>query len=451
MAFALGGADLSDFATLSPAQRSLLRHTLNASNFGGLVALPTTDPTAPPPPTPANLLKELDRLDKEDQMASKNKKKATSAAPPPKKPAYDNDSDSDDMPPLEPRPADVKANKANTSPSKSKTKSGASFSPSGLDDDSDDDMPPLTEGPSKPAAMKEVKDVNFSKGKGESKLFDWEGFEDKEGGKALTKKAYEVLGWKTTWGDEEVVRKAEEIMNTERSSQRSGKSTSSRLGAVLVIICSRSSSLNSFPASSTSRSLARVLRLLYLSEAQLHLATLRLPLPPGALNPSDIDLRVDASALEQLEAEKATHEASKKKLKDVQARVDQSTSAATVARGKAEKAEGEVKSLRGELDKLKAEKEELKTQAKDGWAEKSRVESEVEELKAEGKRLRREAQASRPSPLPTPTASSSSVSGDRKDFVIQHLSKQVTNLNRQLKEKNDEILRLMTDMATGDD
>ncbi|GAA5948706.1 hypothetical protein JCM10213_004390 [Rhodosporidiobolus nylandii] len=315
-------------------------------------------------------------------------------------------------------------------------------------DESDDDMPPHTQSGWGGSAGKkekdiEVKEPEFARGTVESKLFDWD-FEDH--GKGI-EGAYKLLGWRKGMSDDEVVKKAEEIMGSERSSQRSGKSTSSRLGAVLLIVCSRASTFNAFPAASTSHSIARVLRLLYLSEAQLHLAHIRLPLPPGAYNPSDIDLRVDAAALEQLEAEKAAHDATKKRLQNVQASQDKATSGATVARAKADKNEQEAKGLRAEVSKLKNEKEELKLQSREGWEAKKKLEDEAESAQLEVKRWKREAQASRASSVPNISTIPSGIGADKKDFVISKLSQQVSQLNMQLKEKNEELVKLMYDMS----
>ncbi|GAA5948690.1 hypothetical protein JCM10213_004385 [Rhodosporidiobolus nylandii] len=382
------------------------------------------------------------------------------------KKGHESDSEFDDMPGLESMPSGKKPS-TSTASSKTAASSNAKKKPASPPassypdaDDSDDDMPPLTQSGGGGSTGKKEKDVevkepDFARGTVESKLFDWD-FE--EHGKGI-EGAYKLLGWRKGMSDDEVVKKAEEIMGSERSSQRSGKSTSSRLGAVLLIVCSRASTFNAFPAASTSHSIARVLRLLYLSEAQLHLAHIRLPLPPGAYNPSDIDLRVDAAALEQLEAEKAAHDATKKRLQNVQASQDKATSGATVARAKADKNEQEAKGLRAEVSKLKNEKEELKLQSREGWEAKKKLEDEAESAQLEVKRWKREAQdardevdrlrrnASRASAVPTISTIPSGIGADKKDFVISKLSQQVSQLNMQLKEKNEELVKLMYDMS----
>ncbi|GAA6044441.1 hypothetical protein JCM8097_006648 [Rhodosporidiobolus ruineniae] len=433
-----------------------------------------SDPTPPPP----------------DPMPPKKTKSKGATT------AYDMDDSDGEMPPLEPlpsKPSTTPKPVPSTSTSSPSKKPAAASKPTGsLDDgmDSDDSMPPLTSVDGANAAPPPpLREPAFGRGKTESKLFDFEGFEpveddeerrkEKKGQEKGVRAAYRLLGWKESMGDKEVVKKAEEIMAGEvcrtlplsslygadprslaqRSSDRSGKSTSPRLGAVLTIVASRTS-LHNFNAlgKSDERSLYRVLRTLYLSEAQLHLTSVRLPLPDQAVVPSDVDLRLDSAALEFLEHERTQHDATRQKLSEVRLAAEKATSSAAAARTKADKVEAEAKSLRGAVQVLKTEKDDLKEQAKDGWEAKRRVEEEVEDLKADKRRWMREAQdakdeadrlrrTARSSPSPTVASIPSSVSGDKKDFVILMLRKQVEKLNAQLHDKQNEILKLMTDMS----
>ena len=178
----------------------------------------------------------------------------------------------------------------------------------------------------------------------------------------------------------------------QRSAQRGHKDTSSRLGALLTILCSRTA-LHTIPsAPSTSHTLARLLRLLYLSEAQLHLTDLHLPLPADAVVPSDVDLRTEASALEFLNEERQAHDRTRERLRQAQVGLEKATSSGTAARTKADKSEAEAKSLRGEVSRLKGECEILKDQAREGFKAKDDVLRDVDRLKEDVERHRREAQ-----------------------------------------------------------
>lgn len=171
--------------------------------------------------------------------------------------------------------------------------------------------------------------------------------------------------------------------------------TSSRLGALLTILCSRTK-LHSIPsAPSTTRTLQRQLRLLYLSEAQLHMTNVRLPLPEDAVVPSDVELRTDSMAQEHLMDERQAHERTRERVKQAQIALEKATTAQVAARNRAEKSEGEAKSLRGEVSKLRGEKDELKLQVKEVYAAKHETEKEVEKLKDEVERYKREAQGAR--------------------------------------------------------
>ncbi|GAA5978578.1 hypothetical protein JCM11641_002776 [Rhodosporidiobolus odoratus] len=367
--------------------------------------------------------------------------------------------------------ADTKA-KTRKGASPPSTASASTVYPDPSDEtDSDSDVSPLTSSspttstsasPSKTTKPAAVYESPFSTGQGESKLFDWDFGGNGNGSgkeKGKVEEAYEVLRWKKGWGDEGIGRRVEEIMATERSSFRSGKITSTRLGAVLLILCSRAppQSLTS-PGSSTSRTLPRLSRLLYLSEAQLYLAPLHLPLPPGASNPSDLDLQVDASALDQLESERQAHKTTNDWLTAALVAQDKATSQATALRDKAEKVQGEVRGFKAEVARLKSEKEEVKVRCREGWGEKERIEGELAKEREEARRFRREMsdakdeverlrRAARTTPLPTVSSIPSSISPDKKDFVIARLSKLVQELNRNLKDKNDEIVKLMLEMS----
>ncbi|GAA6024042.1 hypothetical protein JCM10207_004500 [Rhodosporidiobolus poonsookiae] len=387
------------------------------------------------------------------QMPPKKNGKAS-----PKKPKQPVDDDCDDMPPLESMPPKPASTKAALPPKPTPSKPA----PPAAIDDSDDDMPPLTDStaPAPPKKDVPVRAVSWAKGTLPSRLFAFDKLEKSGGGGV--EGAYELLGWRKDSTDGEVIRKAEEIMATERSAANSNKSTSPRLAALLLILCSRAPPIASFSTStSTAASIARLLRLLYLSEAQLHLSALHLPLPPDAVVPSDVDLRTDASAVDHLTAERTAHETTRSKLRAAQLAAEQATSGATAARSRAERVEAEAKSLRGEVSALRGERDELRAQAREGWEAKRRCEDEVGEARAEGRRWRREAEdakdeadrlrrsGSRTSSVPTLSTSSipSSVSSDKKDFVIARLSKQVQQLNQQLKDKNEEIVKLMCDMS----
>ncbi|BGP51356.1 hypothetical protein JCM10450v2_007294 [Rhodotorula kratochvilovae] len=349
----------------------------------------------------------------------------------------DDDSD-DDMPPLQPLdPAKAAADekKKEEEESKKAAMSKSDVERAGKDaDDSDGDMPPLTDqAGDKPAGGAEApkpRAVTFGHGATKSKLFDFEPWE-KDG----VEGAYKHLGLDPSLSDAALQSEATKLMSSERSAERGHKDTSSRLGALLTILCSRTS-LHTIPqAPSTTHSLARALRLLYLSEAQLHLTDVRLPLPADAVVPSDVDLRTESSAYEHLPDERTAHDRTRERLRAAQIALEKSTSAATAAKSKAERCEGEAKSLRGEVSRLKSEGDLLKAQAKEGYAAKDAVEREVDRLKEEVERYRREAQAPPPG-------------SDKKDFVVQRLSKQVVELTRQLKAKNDENLKLMLELAT---
>ncbi|GAA6053258.1 hypothetical protein JCM3770_002682 [Rhodotorula araucariae] len=341
--------------------------------------------------------------------------------------------------------------------------------------DSENDMPPLTDQADKSGGAggdePKLRIVAFSQGTTQSKLFDFAPFE-KDG----VEGAFKHLGLDPGLSDSALQSEAAKLMSSEVRSisrvsgaerlpdapqgcpdlpyqrpagaQQRGhtKDTPARLGALLTILCSRTS-LHSIPqAPSTTYSLERALRLMYLSEAQLHLTDVRLPLPADAVVASDVDLRTDTSAYEYLTDERAAHDRTRERLRGAQIALEKSTSAGAAARSKAERSEGEAKSLRGEVSRLKSEGEFLKAQAKEGYAAKDAVEREVDRLKEDVDRYRREAQDARDTlarspPPPTPGA-------DKKDFVVQRLSKQVVELTKQLKAKNDENLKLMLELAT---
>ena len=182
------------------------------------------------------------------------------------------------------------------------------------------------------------------------------------------------------------------VPRSQTSAQRGHKDTSSRLGALLTILCSRTD-LKTIPdAPSTSHSLARSLRLLYLSEAQLHLTNLHLPLPADAVVPSDVDLRTDAMAYDFLADERKAHDRTRERLKQAQVGLEKATTSGTAARTKADKCEAEAKSLRGEVSRLKGEGDILKDQAREGFRAKDEVLREVDRLKEDVERYKREAQ-----------------------------------------------------------
>ncbi|BGP35060.1 hypothetical protein JCM10296v2_006890 [Rhodotorula toruloides] len=352
--------------------------------------------------------------------AKKNKKQAAKkAAEPTKAPAATagTQDDDDEMPPLEEVDAPLKSS------------TGDAEADDG--DHSDPSMPPWTDeaGPA-PA----LRNPDFSHGKTASRLFNFDAFEGIEG-------AYKRLGMDPRLSDQAVRVQADKIMAGEGASDRGGKDTSSRLAALLVIVCSRVSSFQAVQTHSTLNTLARTLRLLYLSEAQLHLTDIRLPLPPGAVVASDVDIRCDDIALTQLSGERLAHDRTRDRLRQSQLQVEKATSATSAAKSKADKAEGEAKSLRKELGQVKSEMAEFKVEIKEGYAAKEEVEKERDELKEEVERLKREAQAS-----PAPSLVSS-ISSDKKDFVIQRLSKQVQELTKQVKQKNDENLKLMLQLG----
>ncbi|GAA6001635.1 uncharacterized protein JCM10292_004969 [Rhodotorula paludigena] len=269
-----------------------------------------------------------------------------------------------------------------------------------------DGMPPLTAEPS--VGPPRLRPVTFSKGSQPSKLFNLAPINDS------IDAAYKHLDLDPCMTDESLRIEADKLMGSETSAQRGHLETSSRLGALLTILCSRTK-LHSIPsAPSTTHTLQRQLRLLYLSEAQLHMTNVRLPLPEDAVVPSDVELRTDSMAQEHLMDERQAHERTRERVKQ---------------------AEGEAKSLRGEVSKLRGEKDELKLQVKEGYAAKHVTEKEVEKLKDEVERYKREAQVSTAGP-------------DKKDFVIQRLGKQVQDLTKQLRVKTDENLKLVLDLAT---
>ncbi|BGP43153.1 hypothetical protein JCM10449v2_007177 [Rhodotorula kratochvilovae] len=395
---------------------------------------------------------------KKKKQAARSKAAAAAAAASTAAEAAPKDDDSDDdMPPLQPLdPAKAAEDekKKKEEESKKAAMSKSDVERAGKDaDDSDGDMPPLTDqAGDKPVGGAEApkpRAVTFGNGATKSKLFDFEPWE-KDG----VEGAYKHLGLDPGLSDAALQSEATKLMSSEgcpdlplqRSAERGHKDTSSRLGALLTILCSRTS-LHTIPqAPSTTHSLARALRLLYLSEAQLHLTDVRLPLPADAVVPSDVDLRTESSAYEHLTDERTAHDRTRERLRAAQIALEKSTSAATAAKSKAERCEGEAKSLRGEVSRLKSEGDLLKAQAKEGYAAKDAVEREVDRLKEEVERYRREAQDARDalsrSPPPPPPGS------DKKDFVVQRLSKQVVELTRQLKAKNDENLKLMLELAT---
>ncbi|BGO95210.1 hypothetical protein NBRC10512_000993 [Rhodotorula toruloides] len=374
--------------------------------------------------------------------SKKNKKQAAKkAAEPAKAPAAaaGTQEDDDEMPPLE--------EVVDATP---KSSTGGAKADDG--DDSDASMPPLTDEAGPPPSLR---NPDFSHGKTESRLFNFDAFEGIEG-------AYKHLGMDPRLSDQAVRVQADKIMagevrlafgsfslsslihlfhRSQRASDRGGKDTSSRLAALLVIVCSRVPSLQAVQTPSTLNTLARTLRLLYLSEAQLHLTDIRLPLPPGAVVPSDVDIRCDDIALTQLSDERLAHDRTRDRLRQSQLQVEKATSATSAAKSKADKAEGEAKSLRKELGQVKSEMAEFKVEIKEGYAAKEKVEKERDELKDEVERLKKEVQAS-----PAPSLVSS-ISSDKKDFVIQRLSKQVQELTKQVKQKNDENLKLMLQLG----
>ncbi|GAA5839257.1 hypothetical protein JCM9279_002643 [Rhodotorula babjevae] len=372
-------------------------------------------------------------------MVGNKKKKAAKPATPA---ATHPDSD-DDMPALEPVDPDKRAAAAaattSTPPPKpapsSQKKPTAAAGKSKSDDewddkDSDDDMPALTDEAGVAGRKVVLRPVTFGKGTTKSKLFDFEPFEA-DGVEA----AYKHLGLDPKLTDSALQSEATKIMSSETSAQRGHKDTSSRLGALLTILCSRTD-LKTIPeAPSTSHSLARSLRLLYLSEAQLHLTALHLPLPADAVVPSDVDLRTDAMAYDFLTDERKAHERTRERLKQAQVGLEKATTSGTAARTKADKCEAEAKSLRGEVSRLKGEGDILKDQAREGFRAKDEVLREVDRLKEDVERHKREAQAAAPG-------------SDKKDFVVQRLSKQVVELNKQLRAKQDENLKLVLELAT---
>ncbi|GJN93748.1 hypothetical protein Rhopal_006805-T1 [Rhodotorula paludigena] len=290
-----------------------------------------------------------------------------------------------------------------------------------------DGMPPLTAEPS--VGPPRLRPVTFSKGSQPSKLFNFAPINDS------IDAAYKHLDLDPCMTDDSLRIEADKLMGSETSAQRGHSDTSSRLGALLTILCSRTK-LHSIPsAPSTTHTLQRQLRLLYLSEAQLHMTNVRLPLPEDAVVPSDVELRTDSMAQELLMDERQAHDRTRERVKQAQIALEKATTAQVAARNRAEKSEGEAKSLRGEVSKLRGEKDELKLQAKEGYAAKHEAEKEVEKLRDEMERYKREAQVSTAGP-------------DKKDFVIQRLGKQVQDLTKQLRVKTDENLKLMLDLAT---
>ncbi|GAA5900814.1 hypothetical protein JCM8208_004618 [Rhodotorula glutinis] len=371
-------------------------------------------------------------------MAGNKKKKAAAAkSAKPATPQPDSDNDVPALEPVNPAkqatattstppPKPSPQKKPSTSEAKSKSKSDDEWD----DKDSDNDMPALTDEAGVAGRKVVVRPVTFAKGTTKSKLFDFEPFEV-DG----VEEAYKHLGLDPKLTDSALQSEATKIMSSETSAQRGHKDTSSRLGALLTILCSRTDLKTVPEAPSTSHSLARSLRLLYLSEAQLHLTNLHLPLPADAVVPSDVDLRTDDMAYDFLADEKKAHERTRERLKQAQLGLDKATSAGTAARTKADKCEAEAKSLRGEVSRLKSEGDILKDQAREGFRAKDEVLREVDRLKEDVERYKREAQAAAPG-------------SDKKDFVVQRLSKQVIELNKQLRVKQDENLKLTLELAT---
>ncbi|KPV72079.1 uncharacterized protein RHOBADRAFT_56206 [Rhodotorula graminis WP1] len=155
-------------------------------------------------------------------------------------------------------------------------------------------------------------------------------------------------------------------------------------------------------------------------------------------------------AYDFLADERKAHDRTRERLKQAQLGLDKATSSGTAARTKADKCEAEAKSLRGEVSRLKSEGDILKDQAREGFRAKDEVLREVDRLKEDVERYKREAQDARDAlaRAPPPAAPGS----DKKDFVVQRLSKQVVELTKQLRAKNDENraspLKLVLELAT---
>ncbi|GAA5969410.1 hypothetical protein JCM3765_000460 [Sporobolomyces pararoseus] len=118
-------------------------------------------------------------------------------------------------------------------------------------------------------------------------------------------------------------------------------------------------------------------------------------------------------------------------------------------------AERKVNELRSENSELKSNLSALKAEVKEAYQARDRKEEENSELvkqiseanvehKEKVEKLREENTKLKST---TPTSSPTSSSSSKSSFVVQALSKQVKDLSRELKEKNDQLAELITELT----
>ncbi|GAA5915331.1 hypothetical protein JCM6882_005194 [Rhodosporidiobolus microsporus] len=114
-------------------------------------------------------------------------------------------------------------------------------------------------------------------------------------------KAYEVLGWRRDLSTNEMKRRAKEIICEElpASEEDPSKPPSPRLGAILVVSCSRTTFLHIRDPPLEFQPMEGFYHGLYLAEVQYQLQQIRLPLPPGSSSvPSLFDFTKQLKTME---------------------------------------------------------------------------------------------------------------------------------------------------------
>ncbi|GAA5857460.1 hypothetical protein JCM5353_008647 [Sporobolomyces roseus] len=201
------------------------------------------------------------------------------------------------------------------------------------------------------------------------------------------------------------------------------------VGSALLIACSRASTINSvlFP----------IVQKVYTYEANHHLAKLKLP------------MLKDETTLDKplLVAGVCTETMSYSQFKEIKSTYEPNAQ----ERARLALAEKEAKESKGELEKMKIELVDYKAEVKEGYkardekavelekvlSREEKAKSELEKRDEKVAELEQELAKLRASP--SSSTSAQVASSDKASFVIKSLSRQVRDLGRQVKEKNDQL------------
>ncbi|GAA5998268.1 hypothetical protein JCM5350_006630 [Sporobolomyces pararoseus] len=116
-------------------------------------------------------------------------------------------------------------------------------------------------------------------------------------------------------------------------------------------------------------------------------------------------------------------------------------------------AEMKVNQLKGDNSELKTNLSALKAEVKEAYQARDRKEGENQELRSRISEVKEEEEEKiemlrqENTRLRTTSSTFTHSSSSKSTFVVQALSKQVKNLSRELKEKNDQLAELMTELT----